>query len=328
MNKRNSISNEEIEQRHEALPNDVATAFEGVDTSRRIFEIGRTHGLGIDTIGAVAREVGYVMLGIVPTSEFVSDLLEIVGGKEKAGAIAREINQKIFLPIRESLRKTYGTSWQDSLGAAAPSPAALLQPRPATPPPRPVPPPPQPRPPPPPVVQRLPPPPPQPPTALEAGIAKVLPPPAVVPAPPPALARKPEPLIIKPLPIPPPATAVPIASRAPEEKPSPLPTESTPRVVGSPPPPPVEPKMPLEKPSPFPGATAERMPRAAPPPAAPQATYERAKEETRKELEAFQAREKLHQEGKPSPYVITKEEMSKPERPERYDVDPYREPAE
>lgn len=190
MKRGKEITTEDFDRKYATLPDDIADAFESVDTSRRIFEIGRAHGLAVDKVGDLAREIGYVMLGFVPTTEFIADLAEIVGDREKSGAIANEINQKIFLPIRESIRKASGGQWSGNL-APATGRAVILPPppRPATPAPKPTPPPA------PPLRSAAQPPPPKPMAPK---------PPMVPPASSSAEPRKPEPMIIRPLPMPPP----------------------------------------------------------------------------------------------------------------------------
>lgn len=174
-----AVTSEELEQRYEALPDQIAAAFESVNTSRNIFEIGRTHGLAIDVIGRVAEEVGYAMLGLLPAGEFVAELNRIVGDRMKAGEIATAINQQVFLPIREVMKQTYGPQWTDQPAAATPSapsaPAGARQGPPA--------------------VKPAPPPPPPPPRAAGGGAA---PKPPAAGTPP--QVRKLEPLIIRPLP--------------------------------------------------------------------------------------------------------------------------------
>ena len=51
-------------------------------------------------------EAGYVMLGVTHPNDFIGNLAErLEVDKEKARAIAQEINEQIFKKVRESLRK-------------------------------------------------------------------------------------------------------------------------------------------------------------------------------------------------------------------------------
>ena len=109
-------SAEELESRISALPPEIAEVYDSSATAMIILNAGRSQGLPIDKVGDIARDVGYVILGFASTAEFISDLEEIIGDKEKTKAVAVEINQKIFLPIRESLKKIYDGKWPDDLG--------------------------------------------------------------------------------------------------------------------------------------------------------------------------------------------------------------------
>src|SRR3989338_3151938 len=59
------------------------------------------------------------MLGLVAASEFVPDLAEITDDKNKANAVAEAINQKVLLPIREAMKRTYGNEWTSGAATGA-----------------------------------------------------------------------------------------------------------------------------------------------------------------------------------------------------------------
>src|SRR3989344_4653764 len=100
---------EEIMQRYLELPEDVQNALFAKETSDAIVEIGKKHGLTIDKVGELADETGLVMLGIVPPAAFIKNLVRRLGvEQEKARAIAEDTNQKVFSPVRESLKKIHG----------------------------------------------------------------------------------------------------------------------------------------------------------------------------------------------------------------------------
>lgn len=125
-----TVSNEEIERRYEALPDDVLEAFEGADASRRIFEIAKAEGIAIDKIGEVARAVGYILLGVMPASDLPEALVSDLGDQGKANKIALAISEKIFLPIRESMKKIEGERTREYLyaGGRAKEPAGARTP--------------------------------------------------------------------------------------------------------------------------------------------------------------------------------------------------------
>lgn len=99
----------DILERVSELPDDLRKAIFAPSTTEAIQEVGRGHNLMIDKIGELAQETGRVMLGITPPSEYVKNLASRLGvAPEKARAIAEEINQKVFQPVRESLKKVHG----------------------------------------------------------------------------------------------------------------------------------------------------------------------------------------------------------------------------
>ncbi|MBI4132746.1 MAG: hypothetical protein HY473_01430 [Candidatus Sungbacteria bacterium] len=309
-----TITNEEIERRYAELPSDVLDAFESVNTSRRIFEIGKMRGLAIDKIGDVARIIGYLMLGFIPANELTSELAEIIGDKGKAGEIAVEINQKILLPIRESLKKIHSEKWDMYLSSGAEKAATappIPQPKPTMPPPS---------------LQQA-----RPITIPSKPVpTPPAPPPQPKPAPPPMpeAPKGPQPLIIHPLPreqqLGYREQGVGIIGKETMPKPtvSPVPTPSPLTAAGAPPKPaPTIGPLGVTPVAPPPAQISQRETWAGKPPAS---AYERAKQEMEKEFETFRRTQETKEipgamEKKPpppsggavSPYIITKEQLQK-----------------
>src|SRR3989344_238954 len=104
-----NLSHEELTKKLKSLPQDLQDAFFSDDVSQNIIDIGKTHGLMLDKTGILGDETTLIMLGVVPTSDFIKNLSEKLGvDKEKAKAIAEDINQKVFQQVRASLRKVHG----------------------------------------------------------------------------------------------------------------------------------------------------------------------------------------------------------------------------
>ena len=100
------IKQEEIITKYQELPEDLQRALVSPSFSNAITETGKKEGLAIDKIGELAEETGFVMLGMTAPSDYVKNLTARLGvPQEKAKMIAEEINQKIFKPVRESLKK-------------------------------------------------------------------------------------------------------------------------------------------------------------------------------------------------------------------------------
>jgi hypothetical protein len=97
---------EQIQKRFESLPEDVKEAISSIDTTNTILEIGRSNSIQIDELGELVDETGLVMLGFTKPSDFVSNIESRLGvSKEIAEKLVKEINEKILLKIRESLKK-------------------------------------------------------------------------------------------------------------------------------------------------------------------------------------------------------------------------------
>ena len=103
-----NFTEKQIAQMYDNLPEDLKDSIFSVDTTSVINEIGRKYGLAIDKIGDLANETGMVMLGVTHPNEFIGNLTErLEVDKEKARAIAQEINEQVFKKVRESLRKIH-----------------------------------------------------------------------------------------------------------------------------------------------------------------------------------------------------------------------------
>lgn len=106
---------------YKKLPEDLKDAIFSVDSADITRNIGEKNKLTIDKIGELASETGRVMLGITHPNDFISNLADrLETDKEKARAIANDINEQIFKPVRDSLRKIHnireeGTDVQHSV---------------------------------------------------------------------------------------------------------------------------------------------------------------------------------------------------------------------
>src|SRR3989338_1723288 len=103
-----NFTEEQIETMYKNLPNDLKTVFFSANKDETIESIGRKHNLNIEQIGDLANETGMVMLGVTHPNEFIGNLADrLEVDKEKARAIAGEINEQVFKKVRESLRKIH-----------------------------------------------------------------------------------------------------------------------------------------------------------------------------------------------------------------------------
>ncbi len=112
----NQIDEETILKRYDSLPDDLKEALMDVSTADAIYEIGRKANLDVEKIGLLAEEIGLIILGFIPSENFISDLKRVLEiGEEKASSVALEVNDRIFLPIRESLKRIHGAAWAEGI---------------------------------------------------------------------------------------------------------------------------------------------------------------------------------------------------------------------
>lgn len=102
---RSSYTPEEIEQRFNALPADVQAYVYSSDMLNTIQALGTKYQLHIDQVGALEAEAADVMTGFSKAEEFVANLKEALGVDDsKAQNIAKDINEQLFVKIRESMK--------------------------------------------------------------------------------------------------------------------------------------------------------------------------------------------------------------------------------
>lgn len=93
---------------YKKLPNDLKDAIFSVNSADITRNIGEKNKLTIDKIGELASETGRVLLGVTHPDEFIANLAErLEVDNEKANLIAHSINDQIFKPVRDSLRKIH-----------------------------------------------------------------------------------------------------------------------------------------------------------------------------------------------------------------------------
>lgn len=118
----------EVAQRYEQLHPDLKAALVSVDTAGAVYEIAKKFGLNIEKTGYLADIIGYTVIGIFPVADFMRNLKEMLGvDSTKAEEIAREVNNKIFLAIRDQLKKTHGEKWDERAITAAKQEAGITK---------------------------------------------------------------------------------------------------------------------------------------------------------------------------------------------------------
>lgn len=96
---------EQIDQRFKILPPSVQDAVLSVGVADSIKSIADKHQLHIDQTGLLNEEITYVMVGAEKSSDFIRNLkTQTKLPNNKVNAIAGDVNDKIFLPIRELMK--------------------------------------------------------------------------------------------------------------------------------------------------------------------------------------------------------------------------------
>ncbi len=67
-------------------------------------QVGKEHQLHVDTIGALYRETTNMLLGIINPTQFVGELKSVGVPEESIGTIVQELNEKVFMPLREKIK--------------------------------------------------------------------------------------------------------------------------------------------------------------------------------------------------------------------------------
>ncbi|MDO8493315.1 MAG: hypothetical protein Q7S19_02110 [bacterium] len=101
-----NYSKEELNEAYKKLPPELKEIFFSEDITEPINNIGRKYKLHIDQIGELDSETGFVLLGLTQPTDFVSNLTTRLGlDRITASQIASDINDQVFLKVRELLKQ-------------------------------------------------------------------------------------------------------------------------------------------------------------------------------------------------------------------------------
>ncbi len=96
------------------IPKAIRNAMTSIETGRVIQEIGEMHHLHLDAVANLMEEVGAVMLGMTRPSAFSSKIKNTLELSEKeAESITKEIDEKVFQPIKAALVEMYDHEEED-----------------------------------------------------------------------------------------------------------------------------------------------------------------------------------------------------------------------
>ncbi|MBX4209352.1 hypothetical protein KW799_01505 [Candidatus Parcubacteria bacterium] len=102
------ISQEILQNKLASIPEEIRQQAISDAVATTLSQIAKDHNLHIDQAGVLDEETLYVMLGLEKADGFTGKLRERLGiSQEIAVEIVKDVNEKVFLSIRESLMKMH-----------------------------------------------------------------------------------------------------------------------------------------------------------------------------------------------------------------------------
>ncbi|MFH1402074.1 MAG: hypothetical protein ABIG87_00425 [Patescibacteria group bacterium] len=102
------FSFEKLEEKYREIPDDVREAISSSAMNEKLLQLTNKYRLQFDEAEELTKEIGFVMLGLKPTKNFVKNIQNVSGlSYEKSKQMAEDINNEIFGEIRESLQKIH-----------------------------------------------------------------------------------------------------------------------------------------------------------------------------------------------------------------------------
>ncbi|MCX6753134.1 MAG: hypothetical protein NTW62_02205 [Candidatus Nomurabacteria bacterium] len=94
-----------IKEKFDSLPESIQEVILSSNYQDTLVEIGKQNNLSLNQMGTLELEATLVMMGLTPTAEFETELTkELAVDPMKGSKIVNEINEKIFIKIRDLLK--------------------------------------------------------------------------------------------------------------------------------------------------------------------------------------------------------------------------------
>ncbi|KKQ28017.1 MAG: hypothetical protein US45_C0055G0009 [Candidatus Nomurabacteria bacterium GW2011_GWA1_37_20] len=94
-----------IKEKFDSLPESIQEMILSTHYQETLIEIGKQYQLNVEQLGILERETTLVMMGLTPTTNFEAELTrELHVDTVKGSQVVKDINEKIFLKIRELLK--------------------------------------------------------------------------------------------------------------------------------------------------------------------------------------------------------------------------------
>lgn len=96
-----------LNEKYKVLPENTKDLMGSIRTADIIQEIVKKHQLHIDIAGLLSKEITYVMVGAEKATNFIKNLkIQLKLPDEKVNAIAKDVNEQIFLQIRKLMMES------------------------------------------------------------------------------------------------------------------------------------------------------------------------------------------------------------------------------
>ena len=99
---------EQLDKIYDKLPEELQEAIFATETAEDIGSVCDTYGVGDARGTEIAKQVGYILMGLILPQEFSGVLeKEVKLPKALAEAISRDINRLVFYPVKPALEQLH-----------------------------------------------------------------------------------------------------------------------------------------------------------------------------------------------------------------------------
>lgn len=119
---------QQLEEKYDNLPEDLRAALFNVDIANKMFEIGKKNRLTIEETGNVSEEAGLVILGLEKPQNLLANIKNRLNLDEsEIKKIVHDVNEQVFFPLREALRKAHNIDIEGGETPRTPQPPAPVR---------------------------------------------------------------------------------------------------------------------------------------------------------------------------------------------------------
>ncbi|MCK4918424.1 MAG: hypothetical protein KAS02_01405 [Candidatus Pacebacteria bacterium] len=98
----------QLEEKFLSIPEDIREAISSNEVNERLLTLAHKYELQYDEAEELTKEIGYIMLGLKPKTNFIKNIQKATQlDFKKSKTLAEEINNTIFTDIRESLKQIH-----------------------------------------------------------------------------------------------------------------------------------------------------------------------------------------------------------------------------